>query len=289
MRNEITNVKFDESSVLTKIGKILIDQGKITAEQFNVIVEKQKSDGLKFGEAAIALGFITKDDLNQVLALQFDYEVLPAVGRFNSNLCIAYNPYSAVSEAIRSLRTQITLRWINQGFKSFSVVSANEGEGKSFIATNLAVAFSQVGKKTLLIDANLRTPVVDKIFGCSVKVGLSDILVGRLDGVDTFPNISEFSNLSVLVAGSTPPNPQELLLKNNLNVLLKYAAEAYDVIIVDTPSMISSTDAQIIASKTNGAVIVTRQNMTAINDIEFVKGQLNSADSAIIGAIVNNF
>ena len=158
------------------IGKLLLDLGKITPEEAERVLRLQKAEDLRFGVAAQKLGLVTDADIHQALSLQFDYPYLqPNQGAFSKDLVAAYQPFSRQVEALRALRSQLILRWFNEGNKSLAIVAASESDGCSNLAANLAVVFSQLGEQTLLVDANLREPKQHKIFNLSERRGLSDI------------------------------------------------------------------------------------------------------------------
>jgi len=255
-------------TVSSSIGHLLLDMGKITEKDAERILKFQKEKSMRFGEAALALGFVTIEDINQALSYQFDYPYIsPDKSSFNASLISAFDPFSKQVESLRSLRTQLILRWFERGFKTIAVSSAKEADGASLLASNLAVVFSQLGERTLLIDANLRDPSQHKLFKLNNHHGLSDILVGRAS-TDVVVRIPSLLNLSILTAGATPPNPQELLNKEALNDLLSTFAEHYDVIIIDTSPLLQSSDAQIVAKKVGGVLISTLQNKTTLKDTQ---------------------
>lgn len=275
---------------VSSIGKLLLDLGKITPDDTNRILQKQKESGSKFGDAAKQLGLITEDDLQHALSRQFDYAYLPETNRkYSSDLIAAYQPFSPEVEGFRVLRSQLMFRWLNEGFKAISVVAANPGEGCSYLAANLAVVFSQLGKKTLLIDGNMRNPRQHKIFNLQQRFGLSDILADRMAGNEALSNIADLPDLTVLGAGTVPPNPQELIGRANFPQLIKYAGSMFDVIIVDTPAQSISSDAQMFASFTRGAVLAARLNHTSVAEMSSLKTQIQGSGATVIGAVVNNF
>ncbi|PPC94636.1 MAG: chain length determinant protein tyrosine kinase EpsG [Methylotenera sp.] len=271
------------------IGKLLLDLGKITLEDAERIIRLQKVEGLRFGAAAQKLGMVTEADIRQALSLQFDYPYLqPNQGSFSKNLVAAYQPFSPQVEALRALRSQLILTWFNEGNKSLAVVSANEDEGCSNLAANLAVVFSQLGEQTLLIDANLREPAQHKIFNLNEPRGLSDILVGRAD-LNIVTRIDSFVNLSVLGAGTVPPNPQELLSRSIFTDLINHAITHYDIVIVDTAPAGDTSDAQTVAGRCGGALLVSKLNQTRVAELENVRDQLTVTGVQIVGAVVNDY
>lgn len=277
------------SSKDSSIGKILLDLGKITLEDAERVLRLQKSEGLRFGDAAQKLGLITEADIKQVLSVQFDYPYLqPFEGAFSKDLIAAYQPFSPQVEGLRALRSQLMLRWFNEGYKALAIISANAEDGGSNLAANLAVVFSQLGEQTLLVDANLRNPIQHKIFNLTEAKGLSDILVGRAS-LDVVTKVESFVDLTVLGAGTVPPNPQELLSRTSFAEFMNQAMAHYDVVIVDTAPASITSDAQSIAGRCSGALLVSRLNQTRLADLKNIRDQLVSAGVQIVGAVVNDF
>jgi len=271
------------------IGRLLLDLGKLTPEDAERVLRLQKQENIRFGDAAIKLGLITDADVQQALSVQFDYPYLqPSQGNFRKDLVSAYEPFSAQVEALRALRSQLVLRWFGEGHKALALVAANSGDGCSYLAANLAIVFSQLGEQTLLIDANLRNPVQHKNFNLSETKGLSDILIGRA-GIEVITKVESFIDLSVLSAGTVPPNPQELLSKITFIDLMNDLMTRYDVIIVDTAPASQTFDAQSVAGRCGGALVISRLNETSFSDMQNLKEQLIGVGANIVGAVINDF
>lgn len=271
------------------IGRLLLDSGKISAQDAERILQAQKENGLRFGEAAIKLGLANEDDIQIALATQFDYPCLSdGEGNFSTELVAAYEPFTSQVEALRALRTQLLLRWFRLGHKQLAVIATNPGEGCSSLVANLAVVFSQLGERTLLIDGNLRAPRQHLIFNLGNRAGLSEILAGRAD-TEAIVRIPQLRELSVLTAGATPPNPTELIGRGKLANLLQTRADHYDVILLDTSPANLSGDAQNIASLAGGSLLVARKGYAKLREIELMKASLNGAGIPIVGAVINQF
>jgi len=269
------------------IGRILLEQGKISAQDAERILRTQKEQNLRFGEAAIQLGLIAQDDMRHALARQFDYPYLtPGEGNYSTTLVAAYAPFSAQVESLRALRSQLMLRWFVPGNRTLALVGATPGDGVSYLAANLAVVFSQLGERTLLIDANLREPGVSALFNLGKGPGLSDLLADRAD-LSVITRIPAFVDLSVLGSGTLPPNPAELLARGNLTDLLEALAGNYDVILLDTPPASVAADFQIVAARTRGAIVAARKNRSRLNDVAGIKSMLDAAGAELVGAVLN--
>src|SRR5438552_6732065 len=198
------------------IGAILMDSGALSPEDAERILLFQKENGLRFGEAAIRLGLLTEADIQFALSRQFSYAYLRAAGDkkpLSDELVAAYQPFSPRVEQLRAIRSQLMLRWFDKAEQRqvLTVIGTENGEGRSYLAANLAVVFSQLGERTLLIDADMRTPRQHRIFNIPDRIGLSAVLSGRA-GRGAMVPVPAFGTLSLLPAGACPPNPQELLL-----------------------------------------------------------------------------
>ena len=271
------------------IGRLLLQLGKITPADSENILRAQQEHGLRFGDAALKLGLIKESDIRQVLALQFNYTYLQAgPGDYSAELVAAYKPFSQQVEALRALRSQLVMRWFNEGYKSLAVVSAHSGEGGSFLAANLAIVFSQLGEKTLLVDANLREPRQHSIFNLKENLGLSDIIAGRA-GLNIITKVDSFVDLSVLGAGTIPPNPQELLNRSTFTDFMNQAISQYDVVLVDTTPASATADAQATVARCGGALLVSRLNHTRLSDIAEMREQISVTGARIVAAVVNDF
>lgn len=288
-----TNINTGSSSAgqskQSPIGGLLVELGKISQNDVERIVKAQQDKGMRFGDAAIYLGLITEADINQVLSIQFNYPYLQAgSGNYSQELVAAYAPFTPQVESLRTLRTQLMKKWFGEGNKALAIVSVNPGEGSSNLTANLAILFSQLGVRTLLIDANLREPRQHELFNLTEKRGLSDILAARNDK-SLISNIEAFPNLSILGAGTLAPNPQELLNRATFASFMHQTMESYDIILVDTSPAVDSADAQAIVARCGGALIVSRLDHTKMIDLAAVKAQISVTGAEIVGAVINDF
>lgn len=284
----IIDNKITKTENPTSMGALFLDAGKISASDAESIIALQKQKGLRFGEAAKALGLINDDDIQKALSQQFNFPFLVTSEHdFSQELVAAYQPFNAQVEALRALRGQLMLRWFLDVHKTLALVSFNHGEGRSNMAANLAIVFSQLGERTLLIDADLRQPRQHALFKLHDTYGLSDVLAGRADltGVTRIPG---FRDLSVLPAGTIPPNPVELISRG-LKTCLQQLRSQFDVILIDTPPAAQGIDAQIIASHCGGALLMARQHKTRLNDLQMLKEALQDTGSQCVGAVLTDF
>ena len=278
----------DSSRSHQPIGELLAQSARLTEHDVKRVLAHQRKRGLRFGEAARSLGLVTAEDIQQALSRQFSY---PYIRRGESGLhpmlITAYQPFGASAEAFRMLRSQLMLRWFDKGRKCLAVGAPRTGTGCSTLTANLAVSFAQLGERTLLLDANFRNPAQHQLFGMSAETGLADVLLGRSSVEKSIVSIAQLNGLAVLCAGPVPPNPHELLSSRAMQYLLELASEIYDVVIIDAPPILEYADAQMIASRAGGYVLVTRRHRTRMNDVAAVQERLEPSGAVLLGAIVN--
>ena len=273
------------------IGAILLDAGKLSLVDAERILQYQKLEGCRFGQAGIQLGLLTEADCRQALATQFDFSYLvPNDSGISTELVAAYQPHHRATEWFRALRSQLLLRWfgVEQHRRALAIVSPRANEGRTYLAANLAVVFSQLGERTLLIDADFRKPRIAEMFGMKDALGLSSILSRRED-TQVIQPVTGLDRLYVLPAGIMPPNPQELLERSGFDDLLKHLAAEFDVILIDTPPGTDYADAHSIAAVAGAAVMVTRQHHTRLEEARALGEKLRSARAEIVGSVLTGF
>jgi protein-tyrosine kinase len=275
----------------SSIGTILVDSGRLSPENAERILRLQIEQDKRFGDAGIKLGLLTEEDIRFALSRQFDYLYLPQSDTsLNHDLVAAYEPFSPVVEKLRTLRGQLMLRWFNAETRrnALAIVSPDESEGRSFIAANLAIVFSQLGERTLLIDADLRNPRQHKLFKLGQGAGLSGMLAGR-NGTEAIARISPLHGLSVLPAGAVPPNPQELIGRPVFAGLLQTLIQDFDIVIVDTPAANHYAEALTVAVGVSAALILARKNRSLVPNIVRLTRNLEQTRTTVVGSVLNDF
>jgi protein-tyrosine kinase len=273
------------------IGAILVGAGSLTRQDVERILAQQREKGGRFGEAGKTLGLIEQRDIDFALSRQFDYPYLRrGESRVSEAVVAAYQPASPQVEALRALRSELMLHWFSEdaAHKTVALVSEARGDGRSYIAANLAVVLSQLGGRTLLIDADLRNPSQHALFGLDNRVGLSAVLAGRA-GAEAVQRVAELGRLSVLPSGVAPPNPQELLARPTFGVLLERLAEHLDFILIDTPPAAESADAQTVAARARAALFVVRKNHSRLWRVQALAEGVMRTRAAMLGAVLNDF
>lgn len=204
----------------------------------------------------------------------------------NSAIIMQTNPGSPTSEAYRSLRFNIECSVFDRGVQTITITSANRGEGKTTTALNLAVAYTQIGKKVILLDADLRNPSIHLAFGEDNSRGLTSFLTNQ-SGSNEIIRKTYVENLSIIMSGSKPSNPSELLLSKQMNSLLAELKQSYDLIIVDTPPILTLTDAKIMAAKCDGVLLVVEYGKVKRNIAKKVKEELMLSKAKLMGVVLN--
>jgi capsular exopolysaccharide synthesis family protein len=202
-----------------------------------------------------------------------------------SSLVINREPKSASAEAYKTLRTNIQFSSIDSDIKTLLVTSPGQGEGKSITAANLAISMSQIGKKVLLIDCDMRCPSVHKMFDIPNEVGLTNILKEELNSEKVIYKVS--SNFNILTCGTIPHNPSEVMASRRMKKFLEEAANEYDFIILDTPPVIAVTDAQILSTMVEGVLMIISSSVTSIEACKKAKSLLKAVNANIIGVVLN--
>ncbi len=276
------------------IGAILVEEGKLSAREIERVLDVQRAHGVRFGEAAARLGLVTPEEVRYALAKQYDFPHLTpgktgAAGA-SRELVAAFAPFHPRTEELRALRTQLLIRWYNRdaGRNALVVTSPGPGEGRSYLAANLAIVFSQLGARTLLVDADLRSPRQASVFGLPSGKGLSTLLSGRSEHQATFP-VAGLARLSVLPAGPLPPNPQELLSRPTFAALMKDLQSLHDVLILDTPPARRFADAQSITFRAGDALVVARKNHTSVEATSRVIRELAGTGARVVGTVINDY
>lgn len=191
----------------------------------------------------------------------------------------------AVVEAYKTIRTNLLYTTSQSSKKSVLISSSQQGEGKSTTAVNIAITFSQLGERVLLVDADLRIPTIHKKLRISNSDGLSSVLVGLSTFEESVQNIG--SNLDIITAGPIPPNPSELLSSQMMDDFISNAEKIYDRIIIDSPPLGVVTDAVALGNKTAGVVLVVKGGKTTHDQVDKSLAALEFANTKVLGVIIN--
>lgn len=208
------------------------------------------------------------------------------IGSNKRNLITHYSPRAAISEQYRTIRTNIQFSSVDESIRTILVTSSGPEEGKSTTVANLAVVFAQQGKKVLLIDADLRKPTVHYTFQLDNTTGLTNVLTKQTQ-LQKAAVTTAVDNLTVLPSGPIPPNPAELLGSKAMEDMLEAALEQFDIVIFDTPPVLAVTDAQILANRCDGTILVVGSGKTQIEPAVKSKELLLSSKGKLLGVVLN--
>ncbi|NNG06884.1 MAG: AAA family ATPase, partial [Desulfobacteraceae bacterium] len=219
------------------------------------------------------------------------------------NLISHLVPKSMMAESFRALRTNIEFKEAEKEIKTIVIASTSPEEGKTLVAMNLAITMSQAGTKVLLVGSDLRKPTVDKAFGVEMTPGLSDILMGNYPWRDTVKTVTDIimgqmspdevmmtpglDNLHIITSGAIPPNPAELMDSKRFIDFLQEAKEEYDVVIFDSPPILSTADSAILGANADGVLLVYRVGAVSRGLLKRSTAQLEQVQSNLVGVVLN--
>ena len=279
-----------EAAVLDRsIGDFIGELRKLNAAQIEQVLAYQRLHGLRFGEAAVALKLATHEDVMWALSKQFHYPYASGDGaKFNPELVAAIDPFNAQTEAFRGIRSQLLMGAMSPQSprRALALLSPDTGDGKSFFAANLAIVFSQLGAKTLIIDADLRNPRQHQLFGVANERGLSSVLSGRAEANVIRP-VPDLPSLFVMTVGTRPPNPLELLQRPAFDLLLHELLGKFDHVIVDTPARGHGADAQVLAAKCGAAFVIARRRVSRMKNLNQLVAELGRGSIQFAGVAIN--
>jgi protein-tyrosine kinase len=295
-----------------KISDALVLLYKLPDEAIESIHQARKALGLDFHEAALHTGLVTERELAEAEELVRRQNRSDARGgiieellrrrpntkdvvvwegervRPGKELILAHDPYGERSEAIRSLRTELLMRTNGRrGAGIFTLMSACAGEGRSQLAAELAIAFAQLGSRTLLVDADLRKPRQHVLFGADNIIGLAQCLIDntppRLYGIEGVPQ------MALLTSGAPPSNPLELLSGGRFERIVADWRRSYEFVVVDTPPVAQYSDGLAVASVAGHVVVLGRTNSTSFHVFSELRRKLDTTNAWVVGAVMNNF
>ncbi len=196
------------------------------------------------------------------------------------------NPKSPIAEAFRTLRTNISFSALDRPYRTIMTTSAGPEDGKSTVTANISVVMAQAGSRVLVVDCDLRKPMLHKHFNTDNHRGLTNLLAQNLE-ISEVILPTEVEGLWFLPSGPIPPNPSELLGSQKMKSFLEKAAGMYDIVMIDSPPVIAVTDASVLAPLVDGVVLVVKSGITRIDMVKEAKAQLEKVSARIIGVILN--
>lgn len=196
------------------------------------------------------------------------------------------NPKSPASEAFRTLRTNIMFTDVDRPLKTIVFTSSSPGEGKSTIAANYAVTLTQAGYNVLLVDCDMRNPTIHKIFGLKNDTGLTNILVG-LTPFQKAIHTGWVERLNIITTGPIPPNPAELIGSPKMDKFIEDISQKAGIVLFDAPPVVPVTDAQLLASKVDGVIMVVDVGAISKEMANKAKELINNVNGRILGCVMN--
>jgi protein-tyrosine kinase len=278
-----------EESWSPLIGELLRNACNLSGKQIQQIVAYQRRTGMRFGEAAVSLRLVDRKHVLEALYQQFQYTPGFSRHRGKTELVAAADRFSEQAEAFRELRSRLLIEVMREAPRcALAVVSPDAGDGKTYLAANLAVSFSQLGERTLLIDADVRTPRQHHVLGVKQNgVGLSSVLAGFTDAATLVHEVPGLPHLYFAPAGPIPPNPVELMQRPRFAQLVRELLEEFDHVIVDTPAAVRGPDARVIAARCGAALIVARKSRSRLAQLEGLLSALARGPAQIAGVVMN--
>jgi tyrosine-protein kinase Etk/Wzc len=205
----------------------------------------------------------------------------------NSRLVVLNRPKSSVSEAFRGLRTAVHFSSFKRDSKVLMITSSFPGEGKTTIVANLALTFAQAGNRVVLVDCDLRRPSLNSIFEHSRTPGVTEVLAGDISCAEAL-HTTNIPNISLLSAGTIPPNPAELLCSDSMRTMLSELRENYDIVLIDAPPVIPVTDAPLLTTLTDLVIVVIESGRIPLKAAQRMKELLQSVQAPVAGFVLND-
>ena len=267
----------------------LIRRCGLTDEVIGAIVDAQRKLNVSFSEAALRLGYVTQEDIDGALASGRKLALIERKAlKPGSQLILPHDPFNPRSEQIRALRTELLLRHEGDGRANIiAILSPCAGEGRSLLAAELAISFSQLGQSTLLVDADLRHPRQHLLFGSENREGLSQAI--SMAGVPYVHPVENLPELSLLTAGAVPHNPLELLSDGRFEALIDSWRRRYEHVVIDTPPVSENSDALAVATLAGRVLVVSRGSHTPFKATREMLRRLGATQAQVLGSVISHF
>lgn len=275
----------------TRIGELLSVAAGLSESEVQRVLAFSRERQIRFGDAAVALGCVSPEEVLQALSRQFNYAFLPGRAQnVSDELVTLKRPFTLQSEAFRALRRQLLMRAFEDGadHRAVAIVSQDSGDGKTFFSANMAVALAQLGGRTLIVDADLRGPRQHQIFQVDNSMGLSNCLMGG--SASRCVQVSRHApGLFVLPAGTSPPNPLELVERREFGALMAELSQRFDHVVVDTPAGAYGADALAIANRCGSVLMLARKDRSRLAGLQDLTEALAATRARMIGVVLNEY
>lgn len=272
-----------------RIGDIMRVPCQLTDKQIEWILNYHREHDVRFGEAAVELGLARREDVLWALSQQFHYPYANDKKQVTEELVVAASPFSDQAETFRNLRSELLMGVLaaDQPRRALAVVSADVGDGKTYLASNIAASLSQLGGPTLFLDADMRTPRSQDVFGIPTnRAGLSAILGGHSEE-GLIQRSALLPSLYVLPVGAIPPNPLELIQRPAFSRLIHEVTLKFDHVVIDTPAAAHGADARAIAAICGAALVVARRGRTRMKAVDTLVASMTRSDVKVAGVVMN--
>ncbi len=270
-----------------RIGQMLVERDRLRERDVERILQYARRKSCRFGEAAVRLGLLTRQDVDRMLAAQFGYPYLEkGAGGLSSRLVAAFDPFSARGNTLRILAAHLQQRWFFSGQRALCLVSPGSRDGCSELAANLAIVFSQLGMATVLVDADLQDPTQHRLFNIGNEIGLSSALAGRADIESLRVPMPMFRALDIVPAGVAPPNVHDLLRRPALENVVSRLCARYAVVLFDAPPYDADLGVEDLARCCSGALLAVRRNHTRLAASRQLLDDLSGQEVAIVGSVI---
>ena len=287
MKTGVVSTSYSQQDDI-RVCAFLIRRCRLTEESISRIAESENATGLGFSEAALHLGLVSADDIRAAQHSERRVTTLRRRVTPSQSLTVAHDPYALHSESVRDLRTELLLRHQSgNGANVVAVMSPCRGEGRSQLAAELAIAFSQLGRPTLLVDADLRKPRQHSLFDADNQHGLAEaIATGSSPYLHPVTGLPE---LNLLTAGQSVSNPLELLSDSRFEDLLREWRIHYSHIVFDTAPVSQYSDGLAVAKVAGRTLALSRAAHTPYAELRDMQRRLLTTQSQILGAVINYF
>lgn len=280
---------FDSDSAKS-LGQLLVKLRKIDPEDVEKVLRKQAELKCSFGKAAVALKLVKHDDIIEALSRQYQYPThysSPQFQRASRELIVGREPFGQDAEEIRRIRTAILQACMTDGRRSIAIIGVNRRAGATYFAANLALAMAQMTLPTVLVETNMRFPRLGAVWGIQQRGrGLAEWL--RHQEIEPSVVIREIvPNLSLLLSGAEPPNPQELLGSPRFDVLRQRLEEEYAFVLYDTASATEYADALVVGANVGAAIVIARRHRTRFHRTSRTVESLRNVGCDVLGTILN--
>ncbi len=289
------SVRLSEAQTISSV--VQIEQATIPTTPVRPDIFRNTLQAALIGLVLAAAVIIAREVLDDTLKTPEDVVRqlgLPVLGVINhyqaseGSLITEQHPRSPTAEAFRTLRTNVSFTSVDRPLATIMVTSAEPGEGKSTVASNLAVVLAQNGRRVTLMDCDLRHPSLHHRFGLNNRQGMSRLFFQPAERLNGSSQATRINNLSLITTGQLPPNPAELLGSQRMQSILRMAQEQSEVIVIDTPPTLAVTDASVLAPVVDGVLLVVRPGKTRSGAARQTVEQLRRVNACLLGVVLNN-